>query len=78
MDSGGTQVGGTHDLPDGQTGLFGRDHGPDPFAIGVGQPRGREAEPGNQLLFATDTLAPCLRGFHTPEHTRLPPSCPVN
>jgi hypothetical protein len=29
-------------------------------------------------LFATDTLSQCLTGFHTPENTRLPPSCPVN
>ena len=68
MNTGGTQAGGTRDLPDGQTSLFGRDNGPDPFVIGVGQPRGREAESGNQLLFATDTLSPCVRGFHTPEH----------
>lgn len=63
---------------DGQTGFFCRDNGPDTFAIGVCKPRGREAEPGDQLLFATDTLSQCLRGFHTPENTRLPPSCPVN
>jgi hypothetical protein len=35
-------------------------------------------EPRDQLLFATDTLSQCLRGVHTPENTRLPPSCPVN
>jgi hypothetical protein len=62
----------------GQTGFRCRDNGRDTFAIGVCMPRGREAEPGDQLLFATDTLSQCLRGFHTPENTRLPPSCPVN
>jgi hypothetical protein len=55
-----------------------RVNGRDTFAIGVCKPRGREVEPGDQLLFATDTLSQCLRGFHTPEHPRLPPSCPVN
>jgi hypothetical protein len=53
------------------------DNGRDTFAIGVCKPSGRKAEPGDQLLFATDTRSQCLRGFHTPEHTRLPPSCPV-
>ena len=52
--------------------------GPDTFAIGVCKPRGREAEPGDQRLVATDTRSPCLRGVHTPEHTRVPPSSPVN
>jgi hypothetical protein len=78
MGTGGAQAGGTRDLPDGQTRLFCRDNGPDAFAIGVGQPRGREAEPGDELLFATDTLSLCLRGFHTPKHICVPPSCPVN
>jgi len=32
---------------DGQTGFFGRDNGPETFAIGVFKPRGREAEPGD-------------------------------
>jgi len=54
-----------------------RDNGPDTFAIGVCKPRGREAEPSDQRLVATDTRSPCLRGFHTPEHTRVSPSSPV-
>jgi len=62
---------------EGQTGFFGRDHGPETFAIGVCKPRGREAEPGDQRWFATDTRSPCRRGVHTPEHTRVSPSCPV-
>ena len=68
----------TDKCTDGQTGFFCRDNGLDTFAIGVCKPRGREAEPGDQLLFAMDTLCQCLRGFHTPEHPRLSPSCPVN
>jgi hypothetical protein len=54
-----------------------RDNGLDTFAIGVCKPRGREAEPGDQRLFATASRSPCLRGVHTPEHTRMSPSCPV-
>jgi hypothetical protein len=76
---GGTAMSRETDIfTDGQTGSFGRDNGRDTFAIGVCKPRGREAEPGDQLLFATDTRSPCLRGVHTPEHPRLPPSCPVH
>jgi hypothetical protein len=76
---GGTAMSSETDIfADGQTGFFCRDNGPDTFAIGVSKPCGREAEPGDQLLFATDMLSQCLRGFHTPENTRLPPSCPVN
>jgi len=62
---------------DGQTGFFGRDNGPQTFAIGVCKPRGRAAEPGDPRVFATDTRSPCLRGVHTPEQTRVPPSSPV-
>ena len=63
---------------DGQTGFFCHDNGPDMFATGACTPRGRETGPGGHLLLATDTPSPCLRCFHTPENTHLPPSCPVN
>ena len=72
MDTGGTQAGGTRRLTDGQTGFWCRDNGPDPFAIGVCKPRGREAEPGAQLLFATDTRSPCLRVPYTRTYAFAP------
>jgi hypothetical protein len=76
---GGTAMSRETDIfADGRTSFFCHDNGRDTFAIGVCKPSGRETEPGDQLLCATDTLSPCLRGLHTPENTRLSPSCPVN
>ena len=39
MNPGRTHAGGTRDLPDRQPGLLSRHNSPDPFALGVGQPR---------------------------------------
>jgi hypothetical protein len=64
MHPGRTHAGGTRDLPDRQPCLLGRHDGPDPFPLGICQPGHSEAEPDEELLFATDTLVQGFRGFH--------------
>jgi hypothetical protein len=66
-----TQACGRRYLPDGQSRRMRRDHGADACTIGVCEPRGRKAEPGDKLLFAADTLGEFLTGFHASESTRL-------
>ena len=78
MNPGRTDAGGTRDLPDRQPGLLGGHNSPDPFALGVGQPRHGQAEPGYHLLFATDTLLPGSMGFHVHQDTRFFLSCTEN
>ena len=64
MNPGRTHVGAPRDLPDRQPRLLCRNDGPDPFSLGVRQPCHGEAEAGEQLLLATDTLLQGFRGFH--------------
>ncbi len=75
---GRTDVGSPCDLPDGQAGLLGRHDGPDPFPLGVGQPRHGEAESGDQLLLVTDTLLQGFRGFHVQQDSRFSLCCTEN
>jgi hypothetical protein len=78
MDPGRTHASGTRDLPERQPGLLGRHYRPDPFALGVGQPRHGEAESGHHVLFVMDTLFPGFRGFHVQQDTRFSLNCTEN
>src|SRR4030095_11788420 len=65
-------------LSDRQPGLVGRHDGPDPFLLRLGQPCGRRAQSGGELLFVSDTLSECFTSFHGLENTRVSLRCPVN